>query len=290
MGKYWEPLKKLTSWRKISVGMWDPPSDPTIYGHEVLDVTETLDYLDEVSEVSGTKVTMTALVVKAFAIIYERYPELNVMIVNGRIQKRKSIDAFCQVAVPDSSESDADLSGVKMRAVNERDLVEISEGLRGRARQLRAGQDEEIEQTKALIDKVPPWLIKPMLSTVNFLTYNVPADLDAVGVRSDPFGSFMVSSIAQFDLRLGYAPLVPASRCPVVVLPGVVHEAPMVVDGDVVARKAICIGCTFDHRCFDGYQIGQIVRSARALISHPYENMPAPSEWAADAERGNPST
>jgi hypothetical protein len=119
-----------------------------------------------------------------------------------------------------------------------------------------------------------------MLLTFDFLTFNVPADLDAIGVRSDPFGSFMVSSVANFDIKLGYAPLVPASRCPMVVLPGVVHEAVMPVDGEPKVVPAMYTGVTFDHRCFDGYQIGEIVRTTRRVISHPYDHLPHPSYWA----------
>lgn len=279
MSKYWKPLEKLTSWRKISVGMWDTPRDPQIYGHELLNVTETLRYLEEVSAVSGVNVTMTALLVKTFATAYEQFPALNVMVVNGRLQQRESIDAFCQVSIPNEKTGSADLSGIKITGANELDVVQLSQILRGRAARVRAGEDQEMEETKALIDKVPPWLMKRMLKTVDFLTYNVSADLDSLGVRSDPFGSFMISSIASFDLRLGYAPLVPASRVPAVALPGAVHDVVMPVDGEPAVVPGMFVGCTFDHRCFDGYQIGFIVRTARACMEHPYDHFPHPSFW-----------
>ncbi len=279
MSKHWKPLEKLTSWRKISVGMWDTPRDPQIYGHELLNVADAVRYADEVSEASGVKVSMTALMVYCLAQSYRRFPDLNVMVVNGRLQKRESVDAFCQVAIPNPDTGQADLSGIKITGVDELDVVQISQILRGRAQKVRDGEDHEIEDTKALIDKVPPWLMKRMLKTVDFLTYNVSADLDKIGVRSDPFGSFMVSSIAAFDMRLGYAPLVPASRCPLVALPGAVHDAVQAVDGEPKVVPSMFVGCTFDHRCFDGYQIGFIVRTCRAFMEHPYDNMPHPSFW-----------
>lgn len=280
MSKHWKPLEKLSSWRKISVGMWDTPRDPTIYGHETLDVTQTLQYLDEVSAASGVKVTIPALYVKAFATAYSQFPDLNVMIVNGRIQQRESIDAFCQVAIPGGDSDSADLSGIKIVGVDELDLVQISQLLRRRAVRLRKGEDHEMEDTKAKLDKIPPWLMKRVLNVVDFLTFNVPADLDKLGVRSDPFGSFMISSVAQFDIKLGYAPLVPASRCPAICLPGVIHDVVLPVDGVPKVVKGMQSGCTFDHRCFDGYQIGFIVRTVRAILTNPYEHLPHPSYWA----------
>ena len=279
MSKFWKPLENLSSWRKISIGMWDTPRDPTIYGHELLDVSETLRYLDEVSEASGVQTTLTSLVVKSFAKAYENFPELNVMIVNGKMQQRASIDTFCQVAIPNDEKGQADLSGVKITGSNELDIVQLSQILRGRAQKVRSGEDKEMNETKAVVDRVPTWLMGRMLRTVDFLTFNVPAKLDSIGVRSDPFGSFMVSNVAGFDIKLGYAPLVPASRCPMVVLPGVVHDAVVPVDGKPEVRPCMYVGVTFDHRCFDGYQIGYIVRTTRALITRPYEHWPHPSFW-----------
>lgn len=278
MGKYWKPVERLSSWRKISVGMWAPPDDPTIYGFETLRVDEALEYLQEVEEASGEKVTMSALWVYILGKAIAQHPDLNVMIVNGRIQRRNTVDAFCQVMIPGNNQ--ADLSGIQIRAVDKMDIVEIAKAMRGRAKKVRAGEDQGLEKQKKMIDRVPPWLIRRMIRLVDFLTFNVPVDLDGLGVRSDPFGSFMVSSVATFDIRLGFAPLVPASRTPLVALPGAVFDAPMVIDGEVRACKVMQCGCTFDHRCFDGYQIGMIVKIIRSHVENPRAYLPPPSYWA----------
>ncbi len=279
MSKYWSPIENQTSWRKISLGMWKQPSDPTIYGFETLDVTDTLEYLDQVHEASGVKVSPAALLIWVFSDVFSTYPELNVMIVNGQIQQRHTVDAFCQVAIPHAVGDQADLSGVKIAESDRLDIVEIAKALRGKARRVRDGQDQEIEKQKKLIDHVPSQVIGKAVELVDFLTYNVPLDLDSLGIKSDPFGSFMVSSIAAFDLRLGLAPLVPASRCACVALPGAVFEKPMVHEDEVKPRKVIQVGCTFDHRCYDGYQIGLLVRRVREVMEHPRDHLPAPEFW-----------
>ncbi|MFW5966259.1 MAG: 2-oxo acid dehydrogenase subunit E2 [Persicimonas sp.] len=284
MGKHWENLEHYSSWRKISVGMWEPANDPTIYGFETVDCSRLVPYLEEVSEVSGVKVTPVAFMVKMLATIFEEFPELNVIMIGKKLRRRKSVDIFCQVALPNESAGQADLSGVKLEAVDELDIVEIATKLRSRAGQVRAGQDEEMEKTKSMVDIVPGWLMSPMLKLVDFLTFNVPIDLDWLGIRSDPFGSGMVTSVGQFDIKQGFAPLVPASRVPVVMLPGVIHKAPFVTeDGEVEGREAITVSCTFDHRCYDGYQIGHMVRSMRQMMTHPTDYFPEPDHWARES-------
>ena len=246
MTKRWRPMRKLSSWRRISIGMWDAPADPTIYGHEAFDVTDALPYLEEISKRAGVKVTPTALVVKSFADVFAAHPGLNVIIVNGRIQERERVDVFCQVAIVPEAGS-ADLSGVKLEGVDKMSLVEIATKLQSRAKKVRRGEDEDVERTKKTISWVPTWMMRWMVRLFDFLTFNVPFDLDGIGVRSDPFGSFMVSSIAPLGLQLGYGPLVPASRCPYVVLPGVTFEAPRVVDGEICVRTVMKVALSLIH-------------------------------------------
>lgn len=290
MGKHWESLEKYSSWRKISVGMWAAPNDPTIYGFETVDVSKLTPYLEEVTRVSGVKVTPAAYSVKMVATILDRVPDLNVIMIGKKVRKRKNIDIFCQVSVPNEKAGQADLSGVKLRNADQMDLVEIAERLSSRAHDVRTGQDEEMEQTKSIVDVVPPWLMGAMLKAVDVLTYNVPIDLDGIGLRSDPFGSAMVTSVGPFDIKQGFAPLVPPSRVPFVALPGVIHKAPIVTeDGEVEARDALTMSCSFDHRCYDGYQIGYIVRMMRDILMHPLDYYPEPSHWATGEQEAAPA-
>lgn len=278
MGKYWNPLKNLSTWRKISVGMWDPPDNPTIYGFETFNVEDLLDYLQEVEEVSGVRVSPAVIATFAFSKLFGENPALNVMVVNRRLQQRKSVDAFMQVAM--KGDKGDDLSGVTIRKSNELDIVQLSEVLTKKAMKVRKGEDKDIEQQKKSLNLIPIVMMRPLLRLVEFLTFNVPVDLDAVGVRSDPFGSFMVSSVAPFDIRLGFAPLVPASRCPLVALPGAIFDSPMAVNGEVKVCRSMQMGVTFDHRCFDGAQIGILARGVRQIFERPREVLPDPSYWA----------
>lgn len=278
--KYWNAPTKMSSWRKISVGMWNRPSDPTVYGYETLNVDDLLNYLDELEAVTGEKISVTTYMSKVLADAFAMYPHLNSIIVGNRVLKRENIDIFVQVAINAKSADQADLSGVKLRNVDQMDFVEIARRLRTRATQVRTGQDAEMEQTKSMIDKVPPLLMPWMLRAVDFLTYAVPFELGKIGVRSDPFGSAMVTNVGQFGIRLGFAPLVPMSRCALVCMPSAIQRLPFVEGDEIVIKRAMQCSFTLDHRVFDGYQIGQIVFQFRDRVENPRKYYPAPESWA----------
>ena len=282
--KHWKKLDDYSTWRKIAMGLWSDPDDPTIYGKETVDVSKLVPYLDEVTEKSGVKVTMTAFTAKMMADVLGENPDLNCMVIGNHIVQRERVDIFCQVAIPDKSAGKADLSGVKLKNADQMSLVEIAERLRSKAKGVRAGEDVEMESSKASIKDVPNFLMSKLLDVLDVLTYKIPIDLDALGIRSDPFGSCMVTAVGQFDIFQGFAPLLPGSHCPLVALPGKVHKAPFVEGDDVVPKDAVTMSCTFDHRVYDGLQIGYIVRGMRTRLMNPLEHYPDPSFWASDEE------
>lgn len=275
----WETLQEASLWRKIAVGMWSRPTSPTFYGMMEVDVTEMLDYLDEVRRVTGHRVTPTVFLVKVLARFFEQNPDLNVIVVGNEVKKRTHIDIFCQVAIPGSDGMQADLSGVKIEDCDQLELPDILASLHKRAGRIRTGDDEQIESTRSTLDLVPARLRPLVVRLVEFLTFEVPLDLGRIGLPSDPFGSAMLSSVGQFDVDQAFAPLVPASRCPLVVLPGRIREAPIAIDGEVQVRKVMTLSSTADHRCYDGFQGGRYIRAMRSMITCPRDYFPNPEVW-----------
>jgi hypothetical protein len=129
-----------------------------------------------------------------------------------------------------------------------------------------------------------------MLRLVEFLTYDLFLDLGRFGIEFDQFGSAMVSNVGSFGIGHGLAPLVPASRVPIVLLVGEVVDRAIVRDGRILAAPAMTVGCTFDHRLIDGYQAGQMARVVKDALHDPYEAFgpPSLSSSADDARPRDP--
>ena len=266
MGKF-KKLEKYSSWRKIAMGIWNGPGDPTIYGFEEFRMDDILEFFDEIQAATTTTIKPMHAAVHACAQTMTENPDLNVAIINGRCMKRPSVDIFCQVAVPGKTASEGDLSGVKLRNVDGMDIVEIARALRGRARKVRAGTDEEIERQKSTIDRIPRLLMRNAMRAMEFLTWNVPVDLKKAGLPDDPFGSAMVSSLATYGMQNGFAPLIPSSRTPILLVPGAIYDAVMPHNGEPKVCKAMQLTLTCDHRAFDGLQLSYLSNIVQATYN-----------------------
>jgi len=282
MGRIFEPAQHLTSWRRLAPHVWDRPHDPTVYGVMDLVVDRALPYLDELSRVSGTKVRVTHLVTKGLALGIQRVPQANGIVTRRRIALRPDVDIFVQVA----TEGGRDLSGTKLACVDRMPLAEIARELATRAARVRRHADPGVERTKSLVQRLPNALLSLTIRAIEFLLYDLQLDLSRFGIESDQFGSAMVSNIGNFEgfgMSFALAPLVPISRCPIVVLIGEVQRKPVVEGDRIVPRSVVTLGCTFDHRMIDGAQGTAIAAVLRRVVEDPDKELGPIASRAVEA-------
>ena len=266
----YDRVENPSSWRRLALGTWSAPDNPTVYGTIEVDMTESLALIERL-RAEGLHVTVTHLVAKALALGLRDHPDGNGLIIGKRLYKRDEVDIFCQVA----SEDGRDLSGVKLLGVDRMPLHDIAQKLNSRVAQVRARKDREVEKSKESLARIPDWLLGPAMRAVGFLTYDLGLDLSRFGIAYDQFGSAMVTSIGSIDAGLGLAlaPLVPFSHVPIVVLVNNIQRRPAVVGEQILIRPMLTLGCTFDHRFIDGVTGARIASSLRRALAHPLERL-----------------
>jgi len=274
--------RRLSSWRRIALHLWDKPRDPTVYGVLEIEMRRALEYLDRVNAAAGgARVTVTHLVVKAIAKAIALNPEANAVVSRRHLYFRDTVDVYCQVATDGGN----DLSGVKVKDADRKPIHEVATELEESVRRVQNRLDAGSERTKQTVLGVPALMLGPLLRLIEYLTYERLWDLSRFGVAFDQFGSAMVSNVGGFGIANGLAPLVPATRVPVVLLLGEVAERPVARDGRVEVAPCMTIGCTFDHRVIDGYQAGKMACVVRQCLENPFAELGLPSRSSSAADR-----
>jgi pyruvate dehydrogenase E2 component (dihydrolipoamide acetyltransferase) len=259
-------LSSQSSWRRISLGTWGSPADPTVYGWLEIEVSRARAYLEALNTTQPTKVTMTHLVGKAVAMAIRARPEVNAVVRRGRqIYQRQSIDVFFQVAY-DGGEN---LSGAKVSEADAKSVVEIARDLELRVHAIREHARHALSRPDAVTARVPALLRRPLLRAIEYAVYDLGLDLSSFGMPTDAFGSAMITNVGVFGLPHGFAPLVPFSRAPIVVTVGAIRPAAVVVSGELAVRDVLTLGVTLDHRLIDGYQAGKLAETLRAVMNDP---------------------
>lgn len=269
-------LKNVSPWRKLALASWKRPRDPSVYGQYECDGTNALSFLQDYNRRRKANVTLTHFMAKAIALIIAEHDDLNGIIKGGSIYKRDTVDIFCQVAIAKSDPGAMEnLSGAKITNADKKSLQQIATELTQKAEDIRNHRDPQFQKTFWLAGKLPVWLLKPLLRLHEWAVYHLNLNFPTLGIVPDPFGSAMLTSVGSLGVPPGFAPLVPPSRCPLLVCVGRVENKPWVVGDQIQIRPVIPFTVTFDHRFMDGLSGARMFRTFLKILDEPHQYMEA---------------
>ena len=262
-------MENVPSWRTLAVHAWGKPNDPSVYGLIDVHAKPAADFVAGLREKTGEKITLTHLIAKAVAVAIAERPDVNAIIRRGRLYQRDTVDIFFQVAF----EGGENLAGCKVSDVGGKSVLDIATELRQRADRIRRRKDDPTQKSTNALGRLPPWLTGLAMRLGETLTFDYDLDLTKIGVPYDAFGSCMITNVAGFGLTVGYAPLFPPSRTPIILTVGAVRDAPAAVDGEVTVQPTMTIGASFDHRVLDGFQAGRLAKRFKEVLEHPEQEL-----------------
>lgn len=278
--------KDVSPFRKLAIGTWQTAYDPSVYGTMNLRMEAALAYMKAFRAATGKHLTVTHMMAKAAAAVFERMPDANAILRWNRIYLRQRIGVFFQVVLKDPRTGEIDLSGAVMYDPEQKTVEQIYDELDTRFQRVRAAKDKKLESSRGMFRRMPYAMLNRMLKLISFFSYTLNLDLRWMGVPKDPFGSIMITNIGSLGLQEAYVPLVPYSRVPIVLALGAVEDTPVVENGEVVAGKMMRICATFDHRVLDGAHAAVMAKTLRAWMEQPFEHfgpIPAAAEPAEAA-------
>ncbi len=261
----------LATHRKISLGTWRTTYDPKILGELEIRMGPALEYIGAFRRATGKHLTVSHLFARAAAEALVQNPEANAVLRWNRIYLRETIGVFFQVAMRADGGGEPDLSGATIYDVDKKSLSELCDEFEAKIAAVREERDPALEQTRTLLSHLPEWLVPATIRTLTFLHNTLNLDLSSLGVPNDPFGSIMITNVGSLGLEAAYAPLVPYSGVPMVLVLGAVEDRPVVDDGHVVPGKVMTVHATLDHRFIDGVQAANMARVLKDWVEHPFE-------------------
>ncbi len=266
MGKdRFSKVKKVPSFFKMANAMWKTPEEPFIFSSLSIDMSNALAWIKSHKKHTGEKITVTHLCTKALAMAYRKYPQVNAKVEANKIYRRKTVDF--QILV--STESGDELSGIKLKDADQKTISEIAREIREGAMAVRNNQGPSYQASKDLIGYCSISLTRWIMKIASVLVNRFEIDLSRFGFPDDPFGSAIISSVGVHGIESAYGPLVPVSRCGLLMVIPEIKEKPWVEDSKLVVRPVLKLCMTLDHRLFHGYYVSLLQKEIKTLLQHP---------------------
>ena len=249
--------------RKLAIATWRAPHEGRLHARMAVDATAALAHCVRLRAQTGVPVSVGALVGLAFSRAVQEVPAFSHRVVFGRLVPFRSLDVAFAVDIDGGD----DLAPTKVCDVDGKDLVQVSRELAEGAARLRSRQDRAHGTARGLTRWLPWFVLRPALMMASLLNGGVGVRF--LGQPAHPLGSLFVTNIGSFGLDEGYVAPVPLARVPLYVCVGAVSDAPMVVDGEVVARPQLVLTATADHRIVDGAHAAKLARIVRRYLAEP---------------------
>ena len=268
-----EREERISTFRKIAIGTWRTEYDPSTYGTMTLHMDKAMEYIAAFREKTGRRLTVTHMMGLALTRAFGEMPDANAILRFHNVYRRKSVGIAFQVVLEEDGK--ADLSAVTLRNLEGKTLLEFLDEFEGAVDRVRSRKDLELQKARNNFKIMPNWLIHYALKLTSWLGYTLNLDMRWAGVPKDPFGSAFITNIGSLGLETAYVPLVPYSRCPLILAIGAVQDEPIVVDGEIKAGKVMRVSATFDHRIMDGAHASTMSRVVKRVMEHPFEELDA---------------
>ena len=258
-------VKKVPSFFKMANAMWKNPEEPFIFSSLNIDVSNALAWMKSHKERTGEKITINHLCTKALAMAYRKYPQINAKVEADKIYRRKTVDF--QILV--STDSGDELSGIKLKDADQKTVSQIAHEIHEGAKAVRNNQGPTYQASKDLIGHCSIFLTRWIMKIASLLVNRFQFDLSLFGFPEDPFGSAIISCVGMHGLESAYGPLVPVSRCGLLLVIPEIKEKPWVEDGKLVVRPVLKLCMTLDHRLFHGYYVSLLQKEVKTLMQNP---------------------
>jgi hypothetical protein len=122
---------------------------------------------------------------------------------------------------------------------------------------------------KTSMKLLPGFLAHFFVNLTGHIMYGLNVWSPLLGVPKDPFGSAMVTNVGSLGLETAFVPLVPYSRCPLLLAVAAIKEKTVVKNGKIEIAKTLQICATFDHRIIDGVHASHMVRTIHQVFANP---------------------
>lgn len=244
----------MTSMRKLAIGAWGSPTDPSV--HVQLDIN--VDAL--VSKLGNAfNQTYKYYVIKALSKTMATHPSLKTTVIGQRFRQRSANRLFIPTVFRHHGR--VDLNGISIDDADTMSINELAKCWREKLSNLRTRRDRPTWRVIRVFRRLPTWLATPVMWGIGVIQYGLNVNVARWGLPNDAFGSMTVTFLDAFDVRYANIPLYPYARSSLTLAIGKPYQ-----HNDT---HWLPITVTFDHRCLDGYEAARAYKYLKRCLQHP---------------------
>jgi pyruvate/2-oxoglutarate dehydrogenase complex dihydrolipoamide acyltransferase (E2) component len=215
---------------------------------------QLLRYNEEHPEIDGVRVTVTSLYVLAAALALKDCPRAAYHLKGYREMRPRSLDIGLSVAglLPDAPMAPT----VVVQDVANKELRQVSQELREKAKLAREQQVENLRQIGRLVSFLPIGFLRRAIIRLVARAYD--------SLRRE-VGVFQISNVHGSGIEIPFSSVVPHT----LLLMGEIKPYPVVNDGEVCVERGSWAVLQYDHALMTGGHAGEWLHAFQQHLANP---------------------
>ena len=264
-------LAKVPPYRQIMPFLMRGRNESSVLFEQQLDMSRAQPWLHAWNQRTGQRATAFHLVLHALARVLHERPHLNRFIVGRRIYDRRGV--FMTFAAKKAMRDDAPLATVKRAFRPDERFAEMVAALNADIHVARSDAISKVDKELSVFLRFPNFLLAASVALLRWLDSHGLAPHALIG--DDPmYTSAFIANLGSLKIDAAYHHLYEHGTCPLFVTIGQVTQAPVLVDGQLVARPRITLRYTFDERVEDGHYCAKSLQLLAQRIEKPGDFIP----------------
>lgn len=256
----------FTSMRHITtIASWSSPNDPHVYGKLELDISKVEEYIDKLSKKLNKKITITVYSLKLISIVLSKFPDLTCYIKYGKLNEKENIDLCCLVAVGEGE----DLCNAVINSCELKSIEQIHDELNDNAEKYRKKKNEDHNKKNVLANFIPNFILALLVQAFSYIS-SIGLSFKPFGVRSNEFGSCVITSIGSLGIEDGFPPIPPPTFCPLLISICKKFTANKYdIDGNLSEKTFLNFNLTADYRFLNYKTTREFIKEFKRIGENP---------------------
>ncbi len=250
MGKIkYKNINNISSMRKLALGAWSNPSDPSVNVEFELDVTK----------LNANQKEFKPLFIKIISKVMNEHPELNRILIRRKFRQRLDNRIFIPAVI--RSKNNFDLSGIYIDHAYSKNNDVLESEWNQKISELRTGKNKKINRARKIYQLIPSIWLRVITKLISFFHYTLNIPISLIGLPDDPFGAITITFLDKFNIKYAHVPIYAFSRSSVTLSVGKSFK--------VLDKEFLPLTCTFDHRYFDGMEGAKAYKKLQMYCNNP---------------------
>jgi pyruvate/2-oxoglutarate dehydrogenase complex dihydrolipoamide acyltransferase (E2) component len=251
--------------RKIQSIAWNSSGNPTVFGRQEIDTTESEKFLERVNKKHPHEVLPLVIVfAKAIGTAFEKSKKLCGKVSFGQFILKHSANLTVFV-----HENGQYLGTVLLENCSELPMRELNKQYHSKVRQLKLQNEKRLLEKPSWVDYLPSVIVQTIMRISTWISYDLGLPISSLNMNPDHYGYAAISDFSSYGVTDFTGSPSPLMKSIFIANLNAPKKRAVYINGELSVRSIMYFNLAYDHRFGDGADAIKLFVDMDEVLENP---------------------